>query len=123
MSCGSAADQTSEYFAQFGTKSLAILGFSPEELSFHTRESSRQQQLMDLQDEYQDIINTSFLAYAQQSNWDLINDDFQDYIATSNAFMNNSNLTLTVQLKSQQILLIGVYLLFFIIYFYLIFFT
>ena len=123
MSCGSAADQTSEYFAQFGTKSLAILGFSPEELSFHTRESSRQQQLMDLQDEYQDIINTSFLAYAQQSNWDLINDDFKDYIATSNAFMNNSNLTLTVQLKSQQILLIGVYLLFFIIYFYLIFFT
>lgn len=125
MSCGSAADQTSEYFAQFGTKSLAILGFSPQELSFHTRESSRQQQLMDLQDQYQDIINTSFLAYAQQSSevWEQIDDDFKAYIATSNAFMNNSNLTLTVQLKSQQILLIGIYLLFFVIYFYLIFFT
>lgn len=125
MSCGSAADQTSEYFAQFGTKTLAILGFTPQELSFHTKESSRQQDLINLQDEYQDTINTSFLAYAQQSEdvWKQIDATFNDYVATSNAVMNNSNLTLSAELKSQQILLIGIYLLFFIIYFYLIFFT
>jgi hypothetical protein len=125
MSCGSASEQYAEFFAQFGTKSLAILGFSPQELGFNTKESNRQNDLANLQDEYQNTINDAMLAYAQLTNeqWTNLNDDFQAYIQTSYQVMNNSNLTLTNQLKSQQIFLIGIYLLFFIVYFYLIFFT
>ena len=124
MSC-STGDKADEYLRQFGTNVLGMLGFSSDAIGGKTREQMEQDKLQALQDQYQDIINTSFLAYAQAV--DKGQEDFfvdmNASLSVTSAFMQNSNLSIMNQIKLQQVLVIGIYALFIIIYFYLIFFT
>ena len=124
MSC-STGDKVDEYFRQFGGNVLNFLGFSSDAIGSKTREQEEQDRLQALQDQYQNIINTSLLAYAQavdQGQEDFF-EDINASLSVTSAFMQNSNLSIMNQIKLQQVLVIGIYALFIIIYFYLIFFT
>ena len=124
MSC-STSDKANEYFRQFGTNLSGMFGFSSGSLGFKTKEQEEQDKLQNLQEQYQDIINSSLLAYAQATDkltQDLY-DEMQASLSVTSAFLQNSNLSIMNQIKLQQILLVGTYALFIIIYFYLIFFT
>lgn len=124
MSC-STGDKADEYFRQFGTNVLNFLGFSSDAIGSKTREQEEQDRLQALQDQYQNIINTSLLAYAKavdKSQEDFF-EDMNASLSVTSAFMQNSNLSIMNQIKLQQVLVIGIYALFIIIYFYLIFFT